>query len=307
MNLYEYTFNLVRQIPEGMVSSYGAVALALGDIRASRAVGRMMNQNPNADDMPCFKIVYSDGNIGGFGLGIDDKIRRLKLDNIEVYDNKIKNFEKVFFNDFKTDYPLKKLRKKQIELSCKVKLEDSLDKIETIAGFDVAYPQNDFDNCCAACIVMDNKTKKVIEEKIIHDKNFFPYIPTYLTFREADFYQLLYEQLENKPDVLMIDGNGILHPFGLGIASFIGVKMNIPSIGVAKSKLCGKLEGNKVIFDNKLIGSAFFSSKYIKNPIFVSPGHKISHDTSISIIDEYCYYKIPEPIRKAHLLATKNI
>ena len=46
---------------------------------------------------------------------------------------------------------------------------------------------------------------------------------------------------------------------------------------------------------------------YIKNPIFVSPGHKISHDTSISIIDEYCYYKIPEPIRKAHLLATKNI
>ena len=86
MNLYEYTYNLVRQIPDGMISSYGAIAKALGDIKASRAVGRMMNQNPNADDMPCFRIVYSDGKIGGFGLGINDKIRRLRLDNIHVKD-----------------------------------------------------------------------------------------------------------------------------------------------------------------------------------------------------------------------------
>jgi len=307
MDLYEYTYNLVRQIPDGMVSSYGAVAIALGDVRASRAVGRMMNQNPNADDMPCFKIVYSDGKIGGFGLGIDDKIRRLKLDNVNVNDNRIINFEKVFFNDFKTDYPLKKLRKKQIELSNKVEIKDYLDKIDTVAGFDVAYPKNDFDNCCAACIVMDNKTKKVIEEKIIYDKIFFPYIPTYLTFRESDFFRLLYEKLETKPDILIIDGNGILHPFGLGIASYIGVKLNIPSIGIAKSMLCGKLEGDKVLFNNKMIGSTYFSSKSIKNPIFISPGHKISHRTSASVIDNFCVYKIPEPIRRAHLLATKNI
>jgi deoxyribonuclease V len=113
MNLYEYTYNLVRQIPDGMISSYGAVAKALGDIRASRAVGRMMNQNPNADDMPCFKIVYSDGKIGGFGLGIDDKIRRLSLDNIHVKENRIINFQKVFFDDFNTDFPLKKCRIKR--------------------------------------------------------------------------------------------------------------------------------------------------------------------------------------------------
>lgn len=307
MNLYEYTYDLVRQIPNGMVSSYGAVALALGDIRASRAVGRMMNQNPDANEMPCFRIVYSDGKIGGFGLGIDDKIRRLNEDNIEVYDNKILNFKNVFFNNFKTDYPLKNLRKEQIEMSKRVELNDDFDKIETIAGFDIAYPKNDFDDCCAACVVMENGTKKVIEEKIIYNKIFFPYIPTYLTFREADCYRELYEKLENRPDVLMIDGNGILHPFRLGIASYIGVKMNISSIGVAKSMLCGKLEGNKVLFDTKIIGSSYFSSKSIKNPIYISPGHKISNDTSIKIVDNNCYYKIPEPIRKAHVLATKNI
>ena len=57
MDLYNYTYELVRQIPPGKISTYGAVARALGDIRASRAVGRMMNQNPDADSMPCFKIV----------------------------------------------------------------------------------------------------------------------------------------------------------------------------------------------------------------------------------------------------------
>ena len=64
MNLFENTYDLVRQIPNGKVSTYGNVAKALGDIHAARAVGRMMNQNPNADEMPCFRIVYSDGKIG---------------------------------------------------------------------------------------------------------------------------------------------------------------------------------------------------------------------------------------------------
>jgi len=96
MNLFEYTYSLVRQIPPGKVSTYGAVAVALGDRVAARAVGRMMNQNPNADDMPCFKIVHSDGRLGGFGLGIDDKIRRLQQDSIHVNNGKIADFEDVF-------------------------------------------------------------------------------------------------------------------------------------------------------------------------------------------------------------------
>ena len=67
-----------------------------------------MNKNPNADTMPCFKIVKSDGSLGGFGLGINDKIRRLKEDGIAVKDGKIVDFKQVFFDDFKTAYPLKK-------------------------------------------------------------------------------------------------------------------------------------------------------------------------------------------------------
>jgi len=108
MNITEYTYHLVRQIPAGRVSTYGAVAKALGNKDYARAVGKFMNKNPDADTMPCFKIVKSDGSLGGFGLGIDDKIRRLKRDGIEIKDGTIVDFESVFFDDFKTEYPLKK-------------------------------------------------------------------------------------------------------------------------------------------------------------------------------------------------------
>ena len=104
MNLSEYCYFLVRQIPKGRVSTYGAVAKALGNKGYARAVGKFMNKNPDPDDMPCFKIVKSDGSIGGFGRGIDDKIKRLKKDGIKVKNGKIVDFKKVFFNDFKTNY-----------------------------------------------------------------------------------------------------------------------------------------------------------------------------------------------------------
>ena len=307
MNLFEYTYDLVRQIPNGKVSTYGNVAKALGDIRAARAVGRMMNQNPDADTMPCFKIVYSDGRLGGFGLGIDDKIRRLKQDSISVEDDLIVDFENILFDDFKTDYPLKKLRSKQIELSKKVDTNDGFDEIENVAGFDVAYPKNDFDDCCGACVVMDYKTKEVIEEKTVFDKTFFPYIPTYLSFRESPFVKKLVGILDAKPSVLMLDGNGLMHPFGIGMASYVGVSLDIPSIGVAKSMLCGKLEGNTVKLDNKKIGYTLFSSKRAKKPVYVSPGHKISFETSLDIVKHLSKYKHPEPLRQAHILATTSL
>jgi len=108
MNVTEYSYYLVRQIPAGRVSTYGAVAKALGNKNYARAVGKYMNKNPDADIMPCFKIVKSDGTLGGFGLGIDDKIRRLNNDGIMVKNGRIVDFKKLFFDDFITDYPLQK-------------------------------------------------------------------------------------------------------------------------------------------------------------------------------------------------------
>lgn len=307
MNLFEYTYNLVRQIPDGKISTYGALARSLGDITASRAVGRMMNQNPDANAMPCYKIVHSDGRLGGFGLGIDDKIRRLKKDNILVKDGKIVDFENVLFTDFKTSYPLKKLRKEQINLSKKIILKNSFEKIETIAGFDIAYPKNEFEPACGACVVMNYDTKETIEEKTIFMKTSFPYIPTYLAYRELPVIKKLFNSLKSKPTVLMFDGNGILHPYGFGLASHAGVILDKPSIGVAKNLLYGIIEKNIVKINNELHGYVFYSSDKIKKPVFVSPGHRISFETTLEIVKNISFYKIPEPLRKAHILAKKTL
>jgi len=307
MNLFKITYDLVRQIPKGNVSTYGNVAKALGDIYAARAVGRMMNQNPDADDMPCFRIVYSDGRLGGFGLGINDKIRRLKQDNISVENGRIVDFENILFDDFKTDYPLKKLRSEQIELSKNVITRNFFDEKKTIAGFDVSYPKNEFDECCGACVVMDYKTKEIIEEKTIFAKTFFPYIATYLSFRELPFIKKLVKILNTKPSILMLDGNGLLHPFGLGLASHAGVYLDIPSIGVAKSMLCGKLKNNAIQMNNKIIGYVLYTSKIAKRPVYVSPGHKISFETSLNIVKNFSKYRLPDPIRRAHVLAKTSL
>ena len=310
MNLYQYTYDLVSQIPPGKISTYGAVAKALGDIRASRAVGRMMNQNPNPDTMPCYKIVYSDGGIGGFKPGVKDKIDRLKKDNIQVKNGKIINFENVLFTDFNTTYPLKKCRKKQLKLRNKLIIQDQFNEsgISMIAGFDVAYPKNDFKKACIACIIIDYKTKEIIETKTLFLHTHFPYIPTYLTFRETPFIQQIYQKLDHDPSVLMFDGNGILHPFMFGLASHAGILLEKPSIGIAKSLLCGSLGKDCMVkYKNKILGKALYAHKQVKKPIYVSPGHLISLSTAYTITSTLSTYKHPRPVRQAHLLATKTI
>jgi deoxyribonuclease V len=105
----------------------------------------------------------------------------------------------------------------------------------------------------------------------------------------------------------MIDGNGVLHPYGIGIASYGGVKLSKPSIGVAKSLLFGKLENESVKFDGKKIGIAFFSSKRIVKPVYVSPGNMISFDSALKVVRKMSKYKIPEPTRRAHILASAYV
>ena len=303
MNLCEYTYDLVKQIPKGRVSTYGAVAKALGSKKYARAVGRYMNQNPNPDGMPCFKIVKSDGSLGGFGRGIEDKIRRLNKDGIEVKNGEIVDFEKKFFDDFKTDYPLLKLRNEQIKLRKKVDLKDSFTKIESVAGLDVSFKKDNPKKVCGACVVIDYKTKATIEEKTVQVKIDFPYIPTYLSYRELPVYEKLLEKLDTKPTVFMIDGNGILHPYFFGIASHAGVKFDISTIGVAKSHLCGNVQNNIIKVKGEKAGFLFYASEKLKNPVYVSPGHKISFETSERIVKKMSRYRIPEPIRRAHILA----
>lgn len=199
---------------------------------------------------------------------------------------------------------LEKLKFLQEELSKQIVTEDRFDKdIKTIAGCDVAFKE---DNLVCAIVVLDYKTLKVKEEKVSSLKVSMPYVPGYLSFREGPAILKTYRMLTGKPDVLMFDGNGILHPRKIGIASHMGVLLNIVTVGVAKSLLLGDVKGDKVFVNDELMAIKLQTKKDC-NPIYISPGHKISLKTSVDIV-KHCLksHKLPEPIRLAHLFASRN-
>ncbi len=299
MDLYSYFYNLVKQIPRGRVSTYGALAKALGDIRAARACGVMLSQNPDPLRIPCHRVVMSDGSIGGFThpRGVTRKIELLREEGVEIRHGKVINFRQILFEDFRTDYPLKKLREEQSRLRELVILDDDFIP-DFIGGVDVAYEGRH----AYGALVIFRGDGKLLETISVDMEISFPYIPTYLAFREEP---VVAELLKKWKDdlLLMADGNGILHPLRMGLATYIGVKNNIPTIGVAKSLLMGKMVGDYIYIEGDKVGKYIKSGK--KRGIYVSPGHRISLNTSVKIVRKFLRYKNPEPLRFAHQLANE--
>jgi deoxyribonuclease V len=310
MEFTEYFYSLVKQIPKGRVSTYGALARALGDIRASRAVGRMLNQNPYAPIVPCHRVVMSDGSLGGFGSGIKNKIALLKKEGVYVSEGDVVDFKDVLFADFKSNYPLKKMREQQKKLGRAISLKNGFSSVKTIAGVDVAYNGKGY----GALVVHDYDTLDILETKTVKSRIGIPYIPTYLAYREIPVIKKLLSKIKIKPDILLVDGNGVLHPYKMGIATHIGVDLGIPTIGVAKSLLCGEVKeelkgvgtSSNVIYEKKVAGYAFLSSPRSKKPIYISPGHRVSFESTLDVVSKVCTHKIPEPLRMAHIKATEK-
>lgn len=207
---------------------------------------------------------------------------------------------------------LESLKKYQIENYKKVIKEDSFDNINLVGGSDLTFFKKEGKEFAIGSIVVLNKEKEIIEKIFLVKEIKFPYIPGFLSFREAPLIIKLFKKLKNKPDILMIDGQGIAHPRRFGIASHIGLKLNISTIGIAKSLLVGKYTTPQkdrgsfsFIFDKEeIIGVALRTKTNVKE-IYVSIGHKISLNTSINIALEFSKYRIPEPTRLAHNLLQK--
>jgi deoxyribonuclease V len=286
MDLYSYFYGLVRQIPRGMISTYGDLARALGDIAASRACGYMLSINPDPEGTPCYKVVRSDGTVGKYThiLGEIEKIRRLERDGISVEDHSIKNFEEVRFRDFQTDFPLNALRNDQEQISGMVSLTDDFDST-MVAAVDVSYD----DEYGYAAMVTDTGSGVDIRESV--QKVRFPYIPGYLAFREFKFIKDL---AGNFDGILLVDGNGLLHPRKIGLASYAGVKLDIPTIGVAKSLLLGTVRDNFVYMGDEKV------AYMINKKTIVSPGHRISLDSSVELVKSLGRGRYPEILKIAH-------
>ncbi len=296
VDLYSYFYGLVQQIPRGRISTYGALARALGDIKAARACGVMLSQNPDPPKIPCHRVVMSDGTLGGFThpLGVKRKIELLRMEGIEIENGKIADFEYVFFDSFKTDYPLKKLRKLQESMRDEIILEDIYSS-EYVGGADVSYTGR---RAYAALVIYRGERK--IEEITLERDISFPYIPTYLAFREEPLISELLRKW-NDEIILLVDGNGILHPRGMGLATYVGVKNHVSTIGVAKSLLMGEIRGEEIYLNGKVVARYLRSGK--KKGIYVSSGYGVSLQSAVKIVKKYLRYKNPEPLRQAHILA----
>jgi len=307
IDLEEEVRKLVAQVPMGMVTTYGHVAKALGDVVASRFVGKVMSENEDIVRVPCRRVVNSDGRLGGYtGGGTPAKKRDLEVEGIEIEGDKIIDFEKRLFTDFKTTFPLRAFRKIQIHHARNLTLEDDFDKDVLIAGADVAYKDN---RAFGALVIFDGKEHEIRDVFTIRMNASFPYIPTYLTFREFPIVAKLLEKVDRDEIMLIYDGNGIIHPLGFGIASHVGVLLDIPTIGVAKKLLCGSVVGNgkyrKVMLERRLMGYAVTGDSW-RSPVYLSPGHRVSTNSSLKLLKRNWIHRIPEPVRIAHIEAEKR-
>ncbi|NWF87689.1 endonuclease V [Candidatus Bathyarchaeota archaeon] len=180
-------------------------------------------------------------------------------------------------------------------------------KVKLVAGVDVAYVK---EMSIGAVVVLDYDSLKLVESKTACCKTRLPYIPTLLSFRELPPALMSIQRLTMQPDVFLVDGQGLAHPYRCGFASHLGLVIGKPTVGVAKSRLVGEAreftEDNVAFLEHKgeVVG-AIVTTKCGCKPIYVSVGHMVSLETAIKIVNHCLRHdRVPEPIRKAHEIAT---
>ena len=206
------------------------------------------------------------------------------------------------------------LRQQQVALAAQVDLSDALVGLpERIAGVDSGFEDNGRTTLSAA-VLLDGASLQPLESTLARLYTALPYIPGLLSFRELPAALQALAQLPHTPQLVMVDGHGIAHPRGLGIAAHLGVLTGLPSIGVGKSRLVGEfdepgpLQGDHspLMFQGRQVGWVLRSKPRCK-PLFVSPGHRVSVAACLPLVlDCLRGYRLPEPTRLADRLASRR-
>jgi deoxyribonuclease V len=185
-------------------------------------------------------------------------------------------------------------------------------RLRYVAGADISYTRGD-ERFFAAVVILEWPSMRTVEEATHAENVAFPYVPGLLSFREGPPLLKAFEKLRRLPDVVLFDGQGIAHPRGFGLASHMGLILNVASVGCAKTRLVGehrdvgKRAGDytELIFEGRAVGAVVRTKERVK-PIYVSPGHRVGLNQSIRIALSCCRgYRIPEPVRLAHLLVNR--
>jgi deoxyribonuclease V len=204
-------------------------------------------------------------------------------------------------------------RQLQQELAARVRLQDDTPPPHLVAGVDVGFEEAGAITRAAA-VLLDAATMQPLAEVVARLPTRMPYIPGLLSFRELPAVLQALAQLPEVPELILVDGHGVAHPRGLGIAAHLGVVTDLPTIGVAKKVLVGshdpvgpeRGERAPLMHRGQMIGTAL-RSKHGIHPLIVSPGHRVSHAAAVEhVLACGRGYKLPEPTRLADRLASRR-
>jgi len=208
------------------------------------------------------------------------------------------------------DLTTARAREVQLKLALRVSRTDEIGSARFIAGVDISVDRIR-GVARGAVVVLSYPELELVETRVVEGKVDFPYVPGLLSFREAPLTLAAFERLDIAPDLVLFDGQGIAHPRRLGLASHLGLFLDIPTIGCAKSRLCGHYDtlglepgGYAELVDGEEIIGAALRTKAGTKPVYVSIGHKVNLKSAINWVMRCCRgYRLPEPTRLAHLAA----
>ena len=308
--LRDHLGDLIWQVPPGNVTTYGDLARALGDIVAARAVATILTGELDPEDFPIHRVVRKDGTLEGHPLGEAEKGRRLEVEGVPLEGDRVWEMGALRMTAFESERPLTELRRIQATLGDRLNLAPLGSRPRTLIGVDVAYPKRG--PAEAAAIMVDAATMNILETRWATVEVDFPYIPTYLAFREMPAIETVVEGVDMDGSLLLVDGQGTLHPRGFGIACHVGVALGIPTIGVAKRLLCGSFdkavlrrEGHAaVMVEGTQAGWAIAPHGNERKTVFASPGHMVSARDALDIVLRSLGRRQPKPLELAHAAAT---
>jgi len=298
----------VLSVPAGRVTTYARLAEALGSASAARWVGGQVLEPDFAAAVPVHRVVRADGNLGLYYTGdAEEKHRKLADEGIEVHNGRV-NLQGCLFEDFPEDRPLLELRDLQTEFAKRLQLTRLRQRPKLVGGVDVSYISED--QAVAGYALIEVATQKLLWSSTIVADVTFPYIPSFLAFRELPLLLQVLEQVretDHWPDMVFVDGNGVLHNRRMGIASMLGILLETPTVGVGKKLLCGRVdladmrhrETRPVVEGEEILGMAL-KSRATSKPIFISPGHLCDFKTAIDTAQRLLAgHRLPEPTFQA--------
>lgn len=201
----------------------------------------------------------------------------------------------------------------QRNLTGRVVRRGCVKRLRLAAGADLAFSQ-DKDECIAGVVVWDVQAEKVVEQQVARRKLRFPYVPGLLSFREAPAILAALRKIQCEPDVFLFDGQGYAHPRRFGLACHVGLLIDRPSLGCAKSLLIGRCKSlsqrrgstTPMLDQGERIGMVVRTRQSVR-PIYVSTGHLLSLDAAVEITLRCCTrYRLPEPTRLADQLVARE-